>query len=581
MSSNQEEIMKWMKQTSLAFAVGISLITAQATPVVEKPAVMPEAMLSVTVPDLQGLLDGIGSVAAQTSPMMNGMMIKNMIGMQLGDPGLAGIAPGKGLSVVLLNTTNFFAVVEVAEAQSAAYANAVKAQGIQSSYTNGVLVLGQSPDMVAKGVEMTASVQSTLLAKRTPTLRIAGQPAAIVERNNEQIQGFLKMMPALMGMGMLQAPGATTNSVDNTMKILEGEIRILLSIASQCESGELVIAPDKGSVRLSETYVAKAGTRLAKLGESPKTSKPNSKVQSGILSDDGMVLLDFVLGSPEALADFIVAELNHLAKEMNLKDAELAGLTDCIVKWTALYGGSGCETFDFDAEEGMSVNYLLEVGNEAKALSVLKSMEKDVAPFIQLYEKLGMPMKLEFKENVGEHKEIKLHRLEVEISLEDMPEAQREQFDVMDLDDLDYDIAIFDGLLLYTMGDNKINEAIDRIKDSATVIKPLASRSVFPADGFYYCDLDIGRYIEFAVAMIPEDDQDPIFPQLVAMMQGVDPITSAGFRQDGRVMCSVNIPGDLIGKLGQVGMMMQMQKMQQQQMQQGMPAAMPQTLPAP
>jgi hypothetical protein len=66
-------------------------------------------------------------------------------------------------------------------------------------------------------------------------------------------------------------------------------------------------------------------------------------------------------------------------------------------------------------------------------------------------------------------------------------------------------------------------------------------------------------------------------------MQGVDPITSAGFRTDGLAMWSVNIPGDLIGKVGQISMMMQMQKMQQQQtgVGQGMPQPAPEPVDAP
>ena len=90
----------------------------------------------------------------------------------------------------------------------------------------------------------------------------------------------------------------------------------------------------------------------------------------------------------------------------------------------------------------------------------------------------------------------------------------------------------------------------------------------------------MGRYIELVSAFMP-GDENPIPPQVVAMMQGADPITSAGFRDEGAVMWSVNIPGDLITKIGQVSMMMQMQKMQQQQMPQGIPGGAPQAMPVP
>ena len=88
------------KHTKAILAVCISMTSLAGAALVEKPSVMPNTMGCVVVSDVHGFIDGAGSVAAQISPMMNGMMIKSMLGMQLGDPGLAGIAPGDRKSVV-------------------------------------------------------------------------------------------------------------------------------------------------------------------------------------------------------------------------------------------------------------------------------------------------------------------------------------------------------------------------------------------------------------------------------------------------------------------------------------------------
>ena len=47
------------------------------------------------------------------------------------------------------------------------------------------------------------------------------------------------------------------------------------------------------------------------------------------------------------------------------------------------------------------------------------------------------------------------------------------------------------------------------------------------------------------------------------MLQGADPVTSAGFSENEAVMWSINIPGELIGKIGQAAMMIQMRQVQQ------------------
>jgi len=576
MFGNQEEMMKWNKLVAFTAVASIAVITVQAAPVIEKPAVMPEAMLSVTVSDLHGFIDGVGEIAGQSNPMMNGDMIKNMVGMQLGDPGLAGIAPGKGLAIVALDKTNMFAVVEVAEAQSAAYAGMATSQGMQAKYANGLLILGSTPALVEKGVAMSGKVQAKLLAKRTPTLRLAAQPSAIMERNKEVVDGFMESMQGMMSMGMQQAPGATTNSVEGTMAILEAELRVLSSLAAQCEVGELVLAPKDGGLQISKTVVPKAGTALSKLVNAPKNGKADPKIQAGILGDGDMLMMDFVVGNTEALTDFMAAEVENLMGVMDFKDANPAKWVDLMKKWTVLYAGAGAETFDFDAEEGMSVNYLMAVSDEAKALNLFKTMGQDMAPLLKMYDAMGMPMTMAFKENVREYKGIKIHQFDMSFQMEDMPAEQKKQMEAMKLDEMTYELAIFDGKVIYAMGATKIETLIDRVKDPATVTNPVKARSVYPADGCFYLDFDVGRYVEFIASFMPAEAQGGMQPQMVAMLQGADPITSAGFRQDGRLMWSINIPGDLIGKLSQIGMMMQMQQMQQQQ---GMPGGMPQTMP--
>lgn len=575
---NQEDHMKWIKTTCMAVALGVTTVgTLQAAPVIEKPVVMPEAMLSVTASDLHGLIDGIGSVAAQASPMMNGMMLKSMLGMQLGDPALAGIPPGKGLALVALDATNAFVVIEVAEAQSSAYVSAAVSKGMQAKYADGLLVVGKAAEQVEKGSSMAKAVQAALLARRSPTLRVAGQPASIVERNNERIQGFLETLPALMGPGMMKSPGATLESTQTTMKFLEGEVRVLVSIASQCDTGEIVVAPEKGSLKISEIFVPKAGTRLAALVDAPRVNQPNPKLHSGLLGDATM-LLDCTLANPDALTAFFVAETEQLIKDMQLEVDDMAGLLDSMKKWVGVYGGTFCESVDFGGDKGFSVNYLMEVKDEKAALELFRTMEQDLDTFLKLYEGLGMSMAMAFKENVREYNGAKIHQFKVDMEMENMPPEQLEAFGKMGMSNMVYDVAIIDDVMFYAMGSTKIEDLIDAVKTAAPTASPLKAREVYPAEGFYYCDFDVGRYMGFITSLMP-DGQAPMMQQMATMFKGVEPITSAGFKDDGRVMWSINVPGDLIAKYGQMAMMMQMQKMQQGGAPQGMPGGMPQGMP--
>ncbi|HSR88250.1 MAG TPA: hypothetical protein VLL07_04800, partial [Pontiella sp.] len=510
---------------------------------------------------LHGFIDGAGSVAAQVSPMMSGMMIKSMIGAQLGDPGLAGIAPGKGLAVVMLDQNNSFAVIEAGEAQIAAYSNALAARGIAAKAVEGVLVVAKSPGQVEKGSALVSVVKDKLLFHRSPDLRLTLQPAALIEKNDAQIQGMLQMMPMMMGMGMQQAPGMDMNSIQSMARILEAEVRILLSLAGQCDTAEIVLAPKDGSLVISKTFVAEEGTHLSTLLNAPKTTVPNPKIQSGLLGD-AAVAVDAAMGNPEAVADFFVAETEELMKEMNLQDIDVAAIVASLKKWMNVYSGSFCETVDFGGESGFSVNYAMVLKDEAAALSLFRTMQEDMGPFIRMYENMGMPMTLEFRENVREHRGVNIHQFRVAMSLNHLPEEQRSQMEQMNLTNIVYDVAIVNGCMLYSMGAPKMETLIDRIMDDAFTASPLKARGVYPAGAFYYCDFDVAAYLSFAASMMPQVPDNPL-PQIAALLQGSDPVTSAGFSEDGAVMWSVNIPGGLIGKVGQAAMMIQMRQMQQ------------------
>lgn len=569
--------MNWIKVTAVAAVVAVAPAAALAA--VEKPQIMEEAMISITVSDLHGFLDEVGLVAAQISPMMNGPMIKSMVGMQLGDPGLAGIPVGSGLSIIAMDPTNIFAVIEVAEAQSAGYISLAKSQMLEARYEEGVLLVAGTPEALAKGIAQRGAVKSTLLTKRSPELRVAMQPAAMIERNKEVVEGFMQMMPAMLGQSMMSAPGATLESTQATAKILEGELIVGLSLAEQSETLEIKLSPKNGSVQLSKTFVPKAGTALAKLVNAPEVNKENSKIHSGLL-DQGTILMDFHFTNAEALGEFVGTEVDSLLKELKLEDVDTAGLVDNLKKWFGMYGnGTGCEMVSFGGENGqMRMQYVTEVKDAEASLNLLKNIDKDMAPIFKMYESFGMPMKTTFKENAREADGIKVHQLSMSFEFSGLAPEQRDQIEMMGLSNIVYEVAMDNGLMFYS-GEGEMEALIKRVKNATSTVSSLKARKVYPAGGFYYFDLDMGDYMALVANMLPATPEtEAMKQQMSTLFDGVDPITSAGFKQDGCVMWSVNMPGELLTKYGQMVMMMSMQQMQQQPGMGG-PMGAPQPMP--
>lgn len=565
--------MKMVGKFGLGLALFVSVSGWARASVVEKPVVMQDAMVCVTVSDLHGFIDGVGEVAAQVNPAISGMMIKSQLGIMLGDPGLSGIAPGKGLAVVAMDQTNVFAVIEINEAQAATYSAALLQQGVQSRFIEGVLVVAPDEVQLAKGAGLVVAVKETQLAKRTPSLRVAAPLAGLLEKNKTQIDGMMQMMPMMIGMGMAQsAPDMDPETAQSTLRILQAELQVLLSLAGQCEIAEIVLLPKDGSLQIKETYMARPGTRLATLLNSPKINQPNPKIQSGLVGK-AAIALDCTMANPEALTLFFGEEMGVLLEVLGLQSADVAGWNQMMKTSMSFYGGSFSETIDFGGDKFMDICCIMDVKDEAAALEYYKTSIADMAPVLKLYKNLGMEMSMDFKENVREHAGVNIHQYKISLKMSEEQMAALTSMN-MDFGNMDCDIAVCDGLMLCAMGDTKVETLIDRVKNGDFTVEPLKARSVYPADGFFYCDIDVARYMSGIASIMPKDPNNPL-PQIAAMLQGSEPVTSAGFRENGMVMCSANIPGSLLGRIGQAVMVMQMQKMQQGAAPQAMPMETP------
>ena len=561
-----------MKKRSVIFSIlAISLWAGsglRAAPVLQTPATLPGAMASVTISDLQGFIEGVGSVAQQVSPMMNGEMLKNTLGMQFGDPGLKGIPKGKGLSLVFMDPTNSFYVVELEKSSLSAYMQVLGAQPVLMQYTNAVLILAASPSALKAGIEHSEEVKSKLLSSRSPTLRIAAQPAALIEQNQEFIQSFLKNLPTLIGQSIMQMPGATLEDAAIKLEMLEAEVRILIALGSQCESVELKIAPSVQGVRLTKTFCPKAGTRLGKFLQAPSTVSANPKAQCGYL-EKNPIRQNITISNPDALISFMDAELRSLFKEMDIQDMDPSDLLAANRKWLLASSGSFAESIGLDAKTGIRVGAILSVKDEEGALKMLEALPEDAIAAMKLYQRIGLPMDITFKKNIAEYKGVALHQLQATLSVTNLDAdlTTEELASMKPFTNLTYYAAITQGLLLVTDSEAASQTLIDHLQDANFSPEPIQAQKDYPAGGFYYLDLDVAEYANEMLQFLPPEEQAASQP-FMNMFKGLHPITAAGFKGNGCASISVNLPADLVGRVGQMALMMM-------QMPQAAPASAP------
>ena len=548
----------------MAAAVGIS---CGARPI-EEPAVIEGALVSITIPDLHGLLDALGTTASQVSPILSGPMLKSMLGMRLGDPALAGIAAGKGLAVVALDPATVFGVLEVGAGQLGTYTNQLATLGMSSRYRDGLLVVAKSAAALVRGGTSAKQVRDRLLSRRSPTIRVGFQPAGYIAANQEQVQGLVRTMSGLMGKGV-QAQADTQlqpqSAVQGMTRVLEGEILVLLSLLKQTESVELVITPARGALRIDEVIQPVRDSRMATLFSAVRKNAWDPKVRSGA-AGAAAFMIDFCIENGEALADFLGAEIEQLIAELKFNGPQVKGLAGYIRKWLGVCGGTISESVLSGDQPGLIAKYVMAITGEKAALDLFRNTQSDLERMgvLAFYAKLGMPMSFAFEEHVRTYRGEKIHAFKTHISTEHMPGPQREQIEAMGLANIRYELAAFDGLMAYAMGSRAMDSLIDALKDPEPTAAPLVARRVFPGGGFCYADLDVARYIGFLASFMPRIPGNPMpFEQIAEALNCAEPVTSAGRVSGGRLQWGVNVPANLLARIGQAVMAIQMQRMQQ------------------
>jgi len=542
---------------SLSLYMGIQT-HAETEAIIESPAVLENSMMSATISDLHGFFEGLGSVAVNISPMMNGMILKNMAGAQFGDPQLDAIAHGKGIAVVMVDPSNIFAVVELNDSHIATYTNKLSALGLQSRQSGDVLVIGQTAKQVEGGIGYISAVKTELLNKRSPALKVSFSPTDLIDKNSQKIEATLKTITEGMNSAMQTTQtNSMTESAASISNIVESEFRIVLSLAKQIKSAEIKLMPKNGSLSINKTIEPVSGSALDKLFNAPITTKWNPKVQAGGLGP-GTFKIDFWIKNPKAVSAFIEAEADKLIAEMKFDAAAIKPSLKLIQNSMDIYAGTGCENIMFGGKNVMCGAYIMEVNDEAAALNLLRKAESNMkdSGITDFYSNMGMSMSFDLIENVREYKGIKIHKITTSMDMSNLPQEQKQMAGMSSFTNMQSEAAIFDGVLAYTFNDIKIDDLIDKQKTTSIVTAPLHARETLPSGGIYYIDIDIGSYVGFIAEMMPETHGImPDFKQISETLKGAENITKAGYCNNGRFMDTLVIPGSLLARVGQMIMM--------------------------
>ncbi|MBC8205701.1 MAG: redoxin family protein [Kiritimatiellaeota bacterium] len=567
---------------SILLLAGFAVATEPAKPVdvgppIEAPASLDEAMVTFTISDLPGFLDETGTVVSQIAPMMGGPMLKTMLGSKLGDPELTGFAPGKGLAVVMLNPSNVFAVAEVESTQVVSYVQSVQSMGLVAKQQDGLLLIANDEaQLVAAGL-LAVKVQADLLeAKRDPSLRISLKPSALIAENEKRITEGLQQMLVKM------EQAAVSNDVMNTQQILKAELQVFLSLGRQVESVETTLKPVAGGIHLSKILQPVGGSRFAAYCNAPALNDYNPLVQSEMLPD-GVIEMEFCMRNPDALVEFFSGEAANLSEVMDLDPAMVAQWTEYMTRWMKAMGSTVCESVFTEGGNPVGFTILEDVKDEASLMEALRNISADLekAGCFKLYQSMGMPMSVDFKENTRKVADVNVHQLKMDFEMENIPPEQAEAMKAM-MGDMSFDLAIYKDVLIYTSGEGAVEKVIEKLNSGGAPVSQLAARAAFPSGGMYYADFDMGGYFGLISSFMGEvPEASAMFEKFTAVMKGAEPVVMSGYLNSGRMKFCSQLPADLLVRFAQAGQLIAMENMQKKSAMEAEQKAQQPTGPAP
>jgi len=524
---------------------------------IEVPKMLDRALVTVAIGDMMGLIDNAGVLAAKVAPGMDAAGIKAKLGALVNDPDIeSSFPPGSGMVVAVLESGGWVTLVEINPEVADTYVQKLAEQGPVAETVRGVLLIGANQEGLTAAKGVLGEVSKNMLAGAgKPTVEVTVNLPKILERYDEQIQGWIQTLPAMVGMFQSAAGTGqqTQEMMQNTARILEGELRTIYYLAKQVELLHFNLEPQDNGLRINKTVVSLPGTELAALLNAPVAPFPVDLMT--ILPGKGAMRGAYSLNM-EAFADFAEKVANAILDQMNITGSKREGFINWTKKSIAVYGDGAAMDMMIPGASMISGSFIAKIKDPSIVLKFLESMEEEfeASGLLAFYESMGMPMKFEIMKDVRQHNGVAIHVMKTEVEMTNIPAAEAEKMREL-IGDMAYDIAILDDAVIYAIGPQPIEEIIDAAKaGSNPEARPLAAQSVFAPGAKAYFDIGIGELVNLmakSMAMsMPSDTPNP-FMGIAAMFKDVEPVTLAAYLQQGKIKASLMIPISLFEKIGQ------------------------------
>ncbi len=520
------------------------------------PVGAPNALVTIVVGDLPGLIDSVGALASQVAPGDHAGKIKSRLGARVGDPEMKGFASGSGLVVVLPSSGGRLLFAEVDPKMDDTYRQTAASGNRKVERMGDLLVFaGSDEELASARKDALAYANERLRGAGRPTFEIIVDPAAAVAKFDAQIKGFLGFLPAMMGAAMAQRNQGGTGAAPDPQAItrmIEAEFREFLSIARQIHTLQFTVDFQKQGVRAEGAVVPVKDSNLAAFLGAPVDPYPERLMN--LLPGQGAARVGYSLNM-KALDAFCQKEVDGLASDMKLSKEEVKAIDEWLTSQLGLTsGGFACEMV-LPGKPLVSGSFASDVEDPAKALSAFEGIQNmyKSGPMASLFQAQGQSVTFQFTREARRYKDVTVGEGRFDFKLGSLPEDQQKMLKAI-IGDMKVEVAVVGKDLVYTMGDEPVDGLIDAAKAGKNpTAKPLEAQRVFPAGANTYADFGVGAAIQIVSQMVktmlpPEESAK--LEGVAEKTQGAPPITAALYFYPDQTRAGLNVPTELITTLG-------------------------------
>lgn len=538
--------MNAITQRFTGFGLCIALTGAlTTTAIAAETAAFPGALATITVGDIQGMLDNAGALAEKVSPGMNASMLKMQVGMILDDPKLEVIPPGSGILAVYPEGGMPFGFVELSGAKAPEFLDMLTSRGLSNAkVADGLYALGISPDAAKEAAEKHGKAAALALkGKGEPTLAGTVEVAKLLKKYKEPIEETIKTFPEKMAkiQDQMSKSGekANTQAAEAGAKMMPMVFQFYYALAKRIESVRFTIRPSKAGVQIDKSIKPVGGLSPAKKGT--RTGNDMLKLLPGGGTMDFEATYDAT-----AVAESMIGIMDEVAKE-STDPAKFADLSSWLKSYLGVSDGAMAGRMTV-ADGKMGGTFAIGVTDEAKARTMLSEIpaKMKASGLLGIYESLGIKCDFTYKSDAREHSGVKID--EMAIKLDAGSTASAEMVRAMSVyGSMQYDIAVVNKVLIYSSTPKQIDALIDEVKKGATAdAKSLVSQSKLPSGGCFYADYNIGKVMELSMAALPPDSKEREAMGKLFSAIADYPLLFAGYHKTDTLDFTMLIPAELM-----------------------------------